>query len=153
MKFNMWGCIQKFPDWVDNEMYACNNKHSLRSNTEGYGGKTHYTDSQNNNTTALLLFISLSTQSGNFWIYPRMFRQFCSKQSLALSFSCGRREEWFIYLFVSEKLRRKCLPNILAGLLGKTVTGYGSYVFHYDPETKCQSPSLKIISTNFRIKT
>jgi hypothetical protein len=24
----------------------------LRSNTKGYGGKTHYTDSQNNDTTA-----------------------------------------------------------------------------------------------------
>jgi hypothetical protein len=35
------GCMQKFPDWVDNEIYAYNNKHSLRSNTNGYGGKTH----------------------------------------------------------------------------------------------------------------
>jgi hypothetical protein len=35
------GGIQKFPDWVDNEIYAYNNKHSLRSNTKGYGGKTH----------------------------------------------------------------------------------------------------------------
>jgi hypothetical protein len=33
------GCIQKFPDWVDNEIN--NNKHSMRSNTKGYGGKTH----------------------------------------------------------------------------------------------------------------
>jgi hypothetical protein len=33
--------IQKFPVWVDNEIYAYNNKHSLRSNTKGYGGKTH----------------------------------------------------------------------------------------------------------------
>jgi hypothetical protein len=30
------GCIQKFPDWVDKEN---NNKHSLRSNINGYGGK------------------------------------------------------------------------------------------------------------------
>jgi hypothetical protein len=37
----IWGSNQKFPDWVDNEMYAYNNKHSLRSNTKGYGGKTH----------------------------------------------------------------------------------------------------------------
>jgi hypothetical protein len=29
-----------------------NNKHSLRSNTKGYGGKTHYTDSQNGDTIA-----------------------------------------------------------------------------------------------------
>jgi hypothetical protein len=33
-------CIQKFPDWVDNEINN-NNKHSLRSNTKGYGDKTH----------------------------------------------------------------------------------------------------------------
>jgi len=30
------GCIQKFPDWVDNEI---NNNN--QSNTKGYGGKTH----------------------------------------------------------------------------------------------------------------
>jgi hypothetical protein len=30
-----------------------NNKHSLRSNTKGYGGKTHYTDSQDSDVTAL----------------------------------------------------------------------------------------------------
>jgi hypothetical protein len=35
------GCIRKFSDWVDNEIYAYNNKHSLRSNTEGYGSRTH----------------------------------------------------------------------------------------------------------------
>jgi hypothetical protein len=29
-----------------------NNKHSLRSNTKGYGGKTHKTDSLNSGTTA-----------------------------------------------------------------------------------------------------
>jgi hypothetical protein len=33
-------CIQKFPDWVDNETNN-NSKHPLRSNTKGYGGKTH----------------------------------------------------------------------------------------------------------------
>jgi hypothetical protein len=45
------GGIRKFPDWVDKEIYAYNNKHS-RSNTKSYGGKTHYTDSQNSDTTA-----------------------------------------------------------------------------------------------------
>jgi hypothetical protein len=35
------GVSKKFPDWVDKEMDAYNNKHSLRSNTKGYGGKTH----------------------------------------------------------------------------------------------------------------
>jgi hypothetical protein len=34
------GCIQNFPDWVDNEVNNTN-KHSLGSNTKGYGGKTH----------------------------------------------------------------------------------------------------------------
>jgi hypothetical protein len=37
---NIRGCIQKFPDWVDNEINN-NNKPLLRSNTKGYGGKTH----------------------------------------------------------------------------------------------------------------
>jgi hypothetical protein len=40
----------KFRDWVDNEIN--NNRHSLRSNTKGYGGKIHLTDSQNSDTTA-----------------------------------------------------------------------------------------------------
>jgi hypothetical protein len=47
-----WGRVQNFPDWIDNEIYAYNNKHLLRSNTKGYGGKTHYTYSQNSDTTA-----------------------------------------------------------------------------------------------------
>jgi hypothetical protein len=46
------GCVQKFLDRVGNEIYAYNNKHALRSNTKNYGGKTHYTDSQNSDTTA-----------------------------------------------------------------------------------------------------
>jgi hypothetical protein len=41
------GCIQKFSDWVDKEIKAYNYKHSLRRNTKGYDGKTHYTDSHN----------------------------------------------------------------------------------------------------------
>jgi len=31
-------CIQKFPDWVNNEV---NNKLLFQNNTKGYGGKTH----------------------------------------------------------------------------------------------------------------
>jgi hypothetical protein len=45
------GYIQKFPDWVDNEINN-NNKRSLKSNIKGYDGKTHQTDSQNSDTTA-----------------------------------------------------------------------------------------------------
>jgi hypothetical protein len=45
------------------------NKHSLRSNTRGYGGKTHYTDSQNRDTTASsgreLYHLQFSLQADN----------------------------------------------------------------------------------------
>jgi hypothetical protein len=40
-KEDVRGCIQKFPDWVDNEINNKNNKLSLRSNAKDYGGKTH----------------------------------------------------------------------------------------------------------------
>jgi hypothetical protein len=50
MTSGVGGCIQKFPNGVDNEIHI--NRHSLRSNTKGYGGKTHYTDSQTSDTTA-----------------------------------------------------------------------------------------------------
>jgi len=35
-----------------NEINNSSNKHSLRSDTKGYDGKTHYVDSQNSDTTA-----------------------------------------------------------------------------------------------------
>jgi hypothetical protein len=57
-----------------------NNKHSLRTNTKGYGGKNHYTDSQNNDTAApngrKLYHLQYSPPgglSGNFWIHLRMY--------------------------------------------------------------------------------
>jgi hypothetical protein len=37
----VWDYNQKFPDWVDTEINNDNNKHLFRSNTKGYGGKTH----------------------------------------------------------------------------------------------------------------
>jgi hypothetical protein len=49
---NIEGVSKKFPDRVDNEIYAYNNKHSLRSNTKCYGGKTRQTDSQSSDATA-----------------------------------------------------------------------------------------------------
>jgi hypothetical protein len=46
-----------------------NNKHLLRSNTKGYGSKTHYTDSQNSDTTAPcgreLCHLQFSLQAAN----------------------------------------------------------------------------------------
>jgi hypothetical protein len=41
LKSCLRGCIQKFRDWVDNKIYAYLLYYSLRSNTKGYGGKTH----------------------------------------------------------------------------------------------------------------
>jgi hypothetical protein len=52
-----------------------NNKHSLRRNTKGYGGKTHQTDSQNNDTTAssgrelYRLQFSLQAASAETFVY------------------------------------------------------------------------------------
>jgi hypothetical protein len=37
MQCNVLECIQKSPDWVENEI----NNNSLKSNTKDYGGKTH----------------------------------------------------------------------------------------------------------------
>jgi hypothetical protein len=43
----------KVSELSHNEINNNNNKkHSLRSNTKGYGGKTHQNDSQNSDTTA-----------------------------------------------------------------------------------------------------
>jgi hypothetical protein len=42
----------KVSGMIRNEIYAYNNKHSLRGNTKGYGVKIHYTDSQNSNIIA-----------------------------------------------------------------------------------------------------
>jgi hypothetical protein len=78
---NIWRCIEKFPDWVDNEIYAYNNKQSLRSNTKGYGGKTHYTDLQNSDTIApsgrelYHLQFSLQAASPETFRYTLVFTQ------------------------------------------------------------------------------
>jgi hypothetical protein len=39
---NLWHTrvYPKFLDWIVNEIYSYNNKHSLRCNTKGYGSKT-----------------------------------------------------------------------------------------------------------------
>jgi hypothetical protein len=74
----VYPCIQKYPDWVDNEIYAYNNKHSLRRNIKGYGGKTHYTDSQNSDTSVPSsrqvkhLQFSLQAASPEIFGYPRV---------------------------------------------------------------------------------
>jgi hypothetical protein len=52
VEFNIRGCNQTFPDWVHNKLYAYLWYYSRRSNTKVYGGKTHWTDSQNSDKTA-----------------------------------------------------------------------------------------------------
>jgi hypothetical protein len=47
-KTDIRGRIQKYLDWVDNEINNKKNKHVFRSNAKGYGGRTHCTDSQLN---------------------------------------------------------------------------------------------------------
>jgi hypothetical protein len=41
IQFKIRECIQKFPDWACNEICAFLLYYSFRSNTKGYGGKTH----------------------------------------------------------------------------------------------------------------
>jgi hypothetical protein len=93
------GCIQKFPDWVDNEIYAYKNKHSLRSNTKGYGGKTLYTDSQNSDTNALsgreLYHLQFSLQAASpetFWytlVYVYVYMSVCMCVCVHIYFLCS----------------------------------------------------------------
>jgi hypothetical protein len=58
---------------VDNETNNNDNKHSFRSNTKGYGSKTYWTDSRNNDTTATsgrkLYHLQFSLQAA----YPETF--------------------------------------------------------------------------------
>jgi hypothetical protein len=65
---NIRGCSQKFLDWVDNEIKN-KSKNSLKSNTKGCGGKTHYIDSQSSDTTARsgreLYYLQFSLQAAS----------------------------------------------------------------------------------------
>jgi hypothetical protein len=65
-----------------NEINNNKNKHSLRSNIKVQGGKTHYTDSQNSDTTAPsgreLYYLQFSLQAASpetFWIHLRMVQK------------------------------------------------------------------------------
>jgi hypothetical protein len=75
------GCIQKFPDLVDNEKKKKkknnNNKHSLRSKTKAYGGKIHKMAIQLHLMAASCVpfaVLAPGGQSGNFWIDPHILR-------------------------------------------------------------------------------
>jgi hypothetical protein len=56
-----------------------NNKHSLRSNTKAYGGKTHKTDSRNNDTTA---------SSGKELYHLQFSLQTASPETFGYTFVC-----------------------------------------------------------------
>jgi hypothetical protein len=92
------GSIQKFPDWVDNEIN--NNKHSLRSNTKGYGGKTHESDLQNSDTTAPsgreLYHLQFSLQPAN----PGTFGYTLVLQAFpGIVFKLGKTEQHGLHTF------------------------------------------------------
>jgi hypothetical protein len=57
-----------------------NNKHSLRSNTNGYGSKTHYTDSQNSDTT---------TPSGRGLYHLQFSLQAASPETFGYTLDCA----------------------------------------------------------------
>jgi hypothetical protein len=80
------GCIQNFPDWVDNEVN--NNKHQLRSNTKGYGGKTHYTDSQNSDTTV---------SSGRELHHLQFSLQAANPETFGYTFACARKKKSLLF--------------------------------------------------------
>jgi hypothetical protein len=58
-----------------------NNEHSLSSNTKGYGGKTHYNDSQNSDTTA---------SSGRELYYLQFSLQAASPETFGYIFACEK---------------------------------------------------------------
>jgi hypothetical protein len=92
VRFRIWGCIQKFRDWVDNEINN-SNKHMLRSKTKGYGGKTLSTDSQNSDTTepsGRELYHEEEWGSGG--IAPRILN-FCTRWRWVVSFT-----PWSLFL-------------------------------------------------------
>jgi hypothetical protein len=64
---------------VDNEINNNNNKHSLRSNTKGYGGRIHYTDSLNSDTTA---------PSGKELYHMQFPLQAASPETFGYTFAC-----------------------------------------------------------------
>jgi hypothetical protein len=90
----IWGCSQKLSDWVDNKIYAYDNKHSLRSNTKCYGGKSHYTDSRNSDTTAPsgreLYHLQLSLQA----ISPETFGYTLVKVYIFLLYRSNKVTTW-----------------------------------------------------------
>jgi hypothetical protein len=97
------GRNQKFPDSVGNEIYAYLSYYSLRSNINDYGGKTHYTDSQNSAETTPsgrelyhLQFLLQAASPETFWIHPRTFRTFLAAKPRSISSGAPRVMSHFV---------------------------------------------------------
>jgi hypothetical protein len=71
----------------------------MKSNTKGYGGKTHYTDSQNSDTTASSgrelyhLQFSLQAASPETYGYLRTLRLYYNEEKIFLLRPRHRRED------------------------------------------------------------
>jgi hypothetical protein len=93
------GFIRKFPDWVDNETYAYRWYSSLLSPWKGYGGKIHYTGSQNSYTTAPsgkdLCHLQFSLQAANSETFGYTFVVNLKRKG---SYSCKVREPLWVKL-------------------------------------------------------
>jgi hypothetical protein len=72
-------CIEKFPDWVDNEIYAYLWYYSLRRNTRGYGAKLtiliHEIAIQSPIVAVSCTICSFRSRRPvrKLWIHPRIF--------------------------------------------------------------------------------
>jgi hypothetical protein len=85
--FVIRGCIQKFPDWVNNEINN-KNKPSLTNNTKGYSGKNSYIDSQKSDKTA---------PSGRELYHLQFSLQAASPETFGYTLVCRRKksnEDW-----------------------------------------------------------
>jgi hypothetical protein len=70
-----------YPKVSDNEINNNNNnEHALRSNTKDCGGKTHYTDAQNSDTTA---------PSGRELYHLQFSLQAASPETFGYTLVCG----------------------------------------------------------------
>jgi hypothetical protein len=110
----IWRCIQKFPDWIDYEIYAYNNKHSLRSNTKCYGDKTHQTDSQNSDTTA---------PNGRELYHLHFSLQAASPETFGYTVICMNKpyaccNSYLLFIYTHTHMKRWILLDIFSRTLG-----------------------------------
>jgi hypothetical protein len=102
------------------EIYAYNNKHSLRSNTKGYGSKTHYTGSQNSDTIA----------PNSRELYHLQFSlQAASPETFGYNLVYGLLQ-YSTHALISTVTRKKLTTWQLYGWWLSTKEGWGYYVIN-----------------------